>query len=71
MHNFKSHPQKIGSEDSKVLIHKQVNHSFWDSNRERAILSNKEEKMIAYDTKIAEEHRKHLNQRFKMIKQDI
>lgn len=32
------------SEGSKVLIHKQVNHSFWNSNRERAILSNKEER---------------------------
>ena len=32
------------SEDSKVLIHKQVNYFFLDSNRERAILSNKEER---------------------------
>lgn len=68
---FNSHPQKIGFEGSRVLIHKQANHSFWDFNEEKAILSNKEEKMIAYDTKIAEEHRKHLNQRFKMIKQDM
>lgn len=67
---FNSHPKKIEFKNSKVLIHKQANHSFWDFNEEKAIFSNKDEKMMVYDNKISKEHKKHLTQRFAIIKSE-
>lgn len=63
---FNSHPTKIKYCQSKVLIHKQANHSFWDFNEETEIMSNREGKLLVYDKDLAEKHRKHLLQRFKI-----
>ena len=67
---FNSHPKKIEFKSSKVLIHKQANHSFWDFNEEKAIFSNKDEKMMVYDNTISKDHKKHLAQRFAIIKSE-
>lgn len=42
---FHSHPSIIKFIGSKILIHKQANHSFWDFNERRAIFSNDKENM--------------------------
>ena len=65
---FNCHPSAIEFCESKVLLHKQANHSFWDFNNETEIMSNKDGKMLIYDKTIADEHKKHLLQRFKRIK---
>ena len=65
---FNCHPSAIEFCESKVLLHKQANHSFWDFNNETEIMSNKDGKMLMYDKTIADEHKKHLLQRFKRIK---
>jgi len=64
---FNSHPKAIRFCGSKVLLHKQANHSFWDFNDETEIMSNREGKLLIYDKDIAEKHKKHLMQRFKSI----
>lgn len=64
---FNSHPSKIKFLGSRVLLHKQANHSFWDFNAETEIMSNRSGKMLAYDNKIAEDHKKMLSERFKTI----
>lgn len=64
---FNSHPSKIKFLGSRVLLHKQANHSFWDFNAETEIMSNRSGKMLAYDDKIAESHKKMLSERFKTI----
>lgn len=51
---FNSHPSKIKYVSSKILIHKQANHSFWDLNEEKAVFSNPEGKMLEYDKTIAD-----------------
>ena len=51
-----------------MLFRSQANHSFWDFNNETEIMSNKDGKMLIYDKTIADEHKKHLLQRFKRIK---
>lgn len=61
---FNSHPRAIKFVSSRVLIHKQANHSFWDFNNEKAIFSNPKNN-LEYNPKIAEEHIKHLNQTFR------
>lgn len=65
---FNCHPKAIKFCGSKVLLHKQANHSFWDFNDETEIMSNKEGKLLIYDKDIAEKHKKHLMQRFKSIR---
>lgn len=62
---FNCHPSAIEFCESKVVLHKQANHSFWDFNDEKEIMSNREEKWLVYDKRIADVHRKHLSQRFK------
>lgn len=66
---FNCHPSAIEFCESKVLLHKQANHSFWDFNNETEIMSNKEGEMMAYDKTIADDHKKQLSRRFKSIKQ--
>ena len=66
---FNCHPSAIEFCESKVLLHKQANHSFWDFNNETEIMSNKEEEMMAYDKTIANDLKKHLSKRFKIITQ--
>lgn len=66
---FNCHPSRIKFCESRVVIHKQANHSFWDFNNETEIMSNKEMKLMKYDKEIAKKHREHLNQRFKIIEE--
>ncbi|MDO4338921.1 MAG: RES family NAD+ phosphorylase [Eubacteriales bacterium] len=63
---FNSHPRKIKFCESKVLLHKQANHSFWDFNEGSELMSNREGRLLVWDDKIAEEHKKHLSERFNM-----
>lgn len=63
---FNSHPDNIKFCGSDVLIHKQAKDSFWDFNNDTEIMSNRGEKLLLYDKKIANEHKKHLLQRFKL-----
>ncbi len=65
---FNCHPKTIKFCESKILLHKQANHSFWDFNDETEIMSNRDGRFLAYDKNIAEEHKKHLRQRFNRIK---
>ena len=46
----------------------ELNIKVWDFNNETEIMSNKDGKMLIYDKTIADEHKKHLLQRFKRIK---
>lgn len=64
---FNSHPSRIKFCESRVVIHKQANHSFWDFNSKTEILSNKEQNSMKYDEEIAKVHREHLNHRFKIV----
>lgn len=61
---FNCHSQKIGFEKSKILLHRQANHSFWDFNEEKAIFSNKEEKLMAYDKNLVDQFRVDWKKRF-------
>lgn len=65
---FHSHRSLIEYQRSRILIHKQANHSFWDFNNDKAIFSNKDDFQMEYDKKIAEEHKKHLKMYFKIKK---
>lgn len=62
---FNSHSHAIKFVNSRVLMHKQANHSFWDFNNKQAIFSNPENNLMDYDQKIAGEHIKHLSQTFR------
>jgi RES domain. len=62
---FNSHSHAIKFVNSRVLMHKQANHSFWDFNNKQAIFSNPKNNLMDYDSKIAEEHVKHLSQTFR------
>ncbi len=62
---FNCHDQKIEFCGSKVLLHKQANHSFCDLNDEIAIMSNKKKIMLDYDRKWAEKIKQDLSQNFK------
>ena len=53
---FNSHPKKLEFKESRLLIHKQALHSFWDLNEEQALYSDNH--LIEYDKKIADEQRK-------------
>lgn len=64
---FNCHHKYIKFNNSKLLIHKQAIHSFWDLNDDKAILSNPDGKLIEYDLKIAEKHKKSLNTRLRYI----
>lgn len=59
---FNSHPSNIKYVGSKILIHKQANHSFWDLNEEKAIFSNPEGKMLEYDKAIADKQKDRLKE---------
>lgn len=62
---FNSYPKRIRFCGSKVLIHKQANHSFWDFNEECEIMSNRSGKWMAWNQDIAKKHKEHLSARFK------
>lgn len=64
---FNSHPQKIRFCGSRVLIHKQANHSFWDFNEECEIMSNRSGKLMTWDCNIAKKQKNYLLKRFKTI----
>ena len=65
---FNCHPSAIEFCGSRVLLHKQANHSFWDFNNETEIMSNKEGTMLTYDKRIADDHKSQLSKYFKRIK---
>ena len=64
---FNSHPHKIRFCGSKVVLHKQANHSFWDFNDEQEIMSNRNGKLLTWDNEIASKHKEHLSKRFKNV----
>ena len=59
---FNSHPSNIKYVGSKILIHKQANHSFWNLNEEKAVFSNPEGKMLEYDKAIADKQKDRLKE---------
>lgn len=61
---FHSHCSLIEFQSSRVLIHKQANHSFWDFNNDKAIYSNGKNEQMEYNQEIAEDHKKHLRRYF-------
>lgn len=63
---FNSYPKNIKFCESKVVLHKQAKHSFWDFNDNIEIMSNRNENLV-YDKIIAEKHKKHLAQTFSTI----
>ncbi len=63
---FNCHPRNIKVIESKVLIHKYANHSYWDFNENKEVLSNAEGKWMRYEEKIAKTHRDHINTVFKI-----
>lgn len=67
---FHSHRSLIKFKKSRILIHKQANHSFWDFNNDTAIFSNKDNFLMKYDEKQAEKHKKRLKVYFKTKKCD-
>lgn len=62
---FNCHDQAIEFCESKVLLHKQANHSFWDLNNEIAVMSNKNKDTLDYDRKLAEKIKGDLSKSFK------
>lgn len=62
---FNCHDQTIEFCGSKVLLHKQANHSFWDFNDEIAIMSNKKKETLNYDKELVGGVRQDLSQSFK------
>ena len=59
--------EKIKFYCSKILLHKQANHSFWDWNEEKTIFSNPEGVMMNYDTEIANRQKEILKATFKTV----
>ena len=53
---FNSHPKKLEFKGSRLLIHKQAIHSFWDLNEEQALYSDK--CLIEYDKENANKQKK-------------
>lgn len=66
---FNSHPSVIEYCGSRVVLHKRAIHSFWDFNNETAIVSSDTDS-LAYNPKVANQHREHLLQRFKYQKDE-
>lgn len=64
---FNGHPSKIAFLDSRVVLHKQANHSFWDLNHESTILSNPQGKGLTYDLEPANEQKQVLANIFKAL----
>lgn len=64
---FNGHPSKIAFLDSRVVLHKQANHSFWDLNHESTILSNPQGKGLTYDLELANEQKQVLANIFKAL----
>lgn len=64
---FNCHPSKIRFCTSKVLQHKQANHSFWDFNEKTAIMSNEKENLLAYNETIAKKKLDDLSIKFKLL----
>lgn len=61
---FNSHPDRIKFCDSRILLHKQANHSFWDLNNDVEIMSNRTGTLLNYNEKIANKHKEHLKLNF-------
>ena len=64
---FNCHHNRIKFCDSKVLIHRYANHSFWDFNEGCVIMSNENEDRMKWKDDEAEEYKKQLRDRFKNI----
>ena len=47
-------------------MHRQAKDFFWDFNNDLEAMSNREEKLLIYNKKLADEHKKHVLQRFKL-----
>lgn len=62
---FNCHHNRIKFCDSRVLIHRYANHSFWDFNENRALMSNENEERMKWVDDEAEEYKKQLRNRFK------
>lgn len=63
---FNSHPDNIKFCGSNVLLHKQAKDSFWDFNNDTEVISNRDGESLIYNKKVADEHKKHLSQRFRL-----
>lgn len=63
---FNCHHSKVKFCDSRVLIHRYANHSFWDFNEECTLMSNKNEERMKWNVREAEEYKKQLRNRFKL-----
>lgn len=57
---FNSHPSHISFLGSRVLVYQQANYSYWDLEAKKAILTNREGKMMEYDADIGEKMRNNL-----------
>lgn len=66
---FNCHPSNIEFCDSKILIYKQANHSYWDLNEECEIMSNPNGELLKYNKKIADEARKQLKKVISPVKE--
>lgn len=63
---FNCHPSKIKFCESKVLIHRYANHSFWDFNEGCAFMSNESEARMKWNDDEAEEYKKQLRDQFRL-----
>lgn len=57
---FNCHREKVKYVDSRILLYKYANHSFWDFNNKKAILTCTDEN-LKYKEEIAEKHLKDFN----------
>ena len=64
---FNCHSSKIKYCESKIVIHKQANHSFWDLNAEKEIMSNREEKEMKWNSEVAGKLKRKLSERIQII----
>lgn len=63
---FNCHHNKIKFCNSRVLIHRYANHSFWDFNENCALMSNENEDRMKWNNEAAEKYKKMLRNRFKL-----
>lgn len=64
---FNSHPGKIKFLESKILLHKQANHSFWDFNKKTEVMSNKNGYLLEYNKDIVQKHMEDFRRSFKEV----
>lgn len=64
---FNCHRSKIKFCESKVVIYKQANHSFWDLNEKNEIMTNRAGISLIYDDKTAIKHLEDLKKHFKSV----